>query len=340
MKTTVNLEEVQQRELRPREQYEEYARLLEEDGKRFLEGSRQAWLSRPCPGCGREEVAESFGKQGFAYRRCPGCHTLFISPLPAQADLERVAREGGAARFRRELFSGSLSESRWRNIFQSQLQWIAETVDESPAALRRYADYRSDGSDWLRRVEGSRCFDSILAIAPLTPLAGGSNLTPEVVAGFDEVAEEGLDCLSLFNCLEKVHDPAGVLVEAVRCLRENGLLFIITSAASGFEYLLLRELAPNLLPLDRLTLFSAETIQRLLEGLGLEVVEVSTPGLLDVEMVAHVLRERPEVKIPFWDYFFRQRGDERALADLQLYLQENRLSSYMRIAARKGKKHE
>ena len=65
------------------------------------------------------------------------------------------------------------------------------------------------------------------------------------------------------------------------------------------------------------------------------MVELSTPGRLDVEAIAAYLREHPAAKsIPFWGYLF-ERNDEKTLAELQLFLQRNLFSAYARVAARK-----
>ena len=70
-----------------------------------------------------------------------------------------------------------------------------------------------------------------------------------------------------------------------------------------------------------------------IENAGFEVIEASTPGRLDVEMVKKTYEKRPDIPLEsFWKYIFSCRN-ESALHSLQEYLQQFQLSSHVRIAA-------
>jgi hypothetical protein len=75
----------------------------------------------------------------------------------------------------------------------------------------------------------------------------------------------------------------------------------------------------------------------LLARAGFEVLEASTPGQLDVQMVERISSNKKDVLLPrFLRYFFAQR-DVHVKQKLQKFIQENRLSSYLRVVARKKK---
>lgn len=74
-----------------------------------------------------------------------------------------------------------------------------------------------------------------------------------------------------------------------------------------------------------------------MERAGLELIELSTPGHLDVELVLHAVRQDPSIRLPsFVEYLLEQR-DALAHLDFQEFLQKHRLSSHVRVAARKPK---
>ena len=71
----------------------------------------------------------------------------------------------------------------------------------------------------------------------------------------------------------------------------------------------------------------------LLKQVGFELLELSTPGLLDVQLMG-----RAGDRIPMHQYFQRyitSQCDEKVLERLQGFLQQNNLSSHLRVVAQK-----
>ena len=315
MRTTVILDELRQSDLRPSGVYSEYGRLLREDVAQFLTPDPAAWRHRACPGCDAANAPVAFAKEGFTYKRCPSCATLFADPVPTQAALTRVRATGKSAAYQGKAFTGELAAARRRHVQLSLLQWITGTLDEHETSPHTYYDWGTPRPNWLNLVVQSNLFKRVLA----------ERLDPS----------DRADVVSLIDDLDKVSDPVALLEEATQHLAPNGFLFLTTTTGSGLEYQLLGADAPNLLPLDRLTLFPVEAIRERLERIGYTVLELSTPGRLDVETLRNYVRDNPAgAQLPFWNYFF-SRNDEQACTELQLFLQQHHLSSYMRIVARK-----
>ena len=133
--------------------------------------------------------------------------------------------------------------------------------------------------------------------------------------------------------VERVFDPKKLFDDAYHACKKNGLFILTSATSSGFEYQVLGEHSPNLIAPDRLNLLSLESLTNQIENAGFEIIEMSTPGRLDVEMVKRAYENNPEIMIePFWKYLFKYR-DENALKSLQEYLQRFQLSSHVRIAA-------
>ena len=80
---------------------------------------------------------------------------------------------------------------------------------------------------------------------------------------------------------------------------------------------------------------SIEGLTALVERAGLELIELSTPGQLDVQLVQQACAADPALALPpFLEYLLKKR-DALAHEDFQAYLQKHRLSSHVRFAARK-----
>ena len=72
--------------------------------------------------------------------------------------------------------------------------------------------------------------------------------------------------------------------DAHAACRRNGLFIMTSTTSSGFEYQVLGKYSPNLIPMDRLNLLSLEALIGQMKKAGFEIIEVSTPGRLDVRL--------------------------------------------------------
>jgi hypothetical protein len=86
-------------------------------------------------------------------------------------------------------------------------------------------------------------------------------------------------------------------------------------------------------PPDRTNCFSVAGLVSLLQRTGFSPVEISTPGVLDVEIVQGHLKHDPDLKI---SEFERQivTADAEKREAFQIFLQENLMSSFARIVGR------
>jgi hypothetical protein len=77
-----------------------------------------------------------------------------------------------------------------------------------------------------------------------------------------------------------------------------------------------------------------EGFQRLVARSGLEMAELCTPGELDVDIVRNMCSEQPGLALPRFVKAIVQ-GPEDMRQDFQKFLKRHRLSSHVRILARK-----
>ena len=110
-------------------------------------------------------------------------------------------------------------------------------------------------------------------------------------------------------------------------------MLLTCRSGSGFDVLTLAGESESIFPLDHICLPSPQGMTLLLEESGFQLLELTTPGLLDVQLVS-----RADNKIPLHQHFqryVRQFCDEKVLERLQGFLQQNNLSSHLRVVARK-----
>jgi hypothetical protein len=262
--------------------------------------------------------------EGLLYGRCPQTGSLFLTTLPQPPVWARLLADVSAYRRTPEAFHVDLAQSRTDNVYAPKIEWIRE-------ALR------------LQGVHQPRLLEVTTAPSTFTPLLEDSGLCSEVVTTDETALAQGLrgrggddpvQVAVLLESLDRVHDPAGLLRGVAGRLEEGGLLFVTSLVSSGFDLSVLGLKNLYLYPPDRTNCFSLEGLRRLVKRSSLfDLVEVSTPGVLDVQIIRAHLQRDPSLPLSAFERQLIEMNDE-GLEALQAFLQQRRLSSFARIVAR------
>lgn len=330
MKHAVVTTELRGSDLRPPGLLTRLRELSREESATYF-GAPGAMEGSDCPACGEAERQPAFDRTGFHYHVCQRCGTLYISPRPTVSAMREYDQESRAGRYRAEYLSRDTASAR-RDVLRSRSSWVGRLVDEvRGTSSGSYADLGTVYPALLEEVAGLDLFDSVAAVDPFPGLDPG--LLPPGVAHGDS-APSGLSALTAFEQLERQPSPIEFLQRAVAMLEPGGLLFLTTRSASGFDVRILWDAASHIFVPEHLNLPTTEGMEALLDRVGLEVVELSTPGQLDLEIVQRARREEGVALPPFAEYLLGNR-DQRVHAEFQEFLQKSRLSSHLRVAAQK-----
>lgn len=147
-------------------------------------------------------------------------------------------------------------------------------------------------------------------------------------------AVETADVVLYFDQFRCQSDPMETLSELKGMLKNDGLLIMNMRVGSGFDILALKGNADHLFPYESVLLPSTEGLCIIFKKAGLDVLEISTPGTLDVE---HVQNNKKYIDPDdlFVNYLLN-KTDKSVLAEFQRFLQKNGMSSHARIIARKS----
>lgn len=336
MKYTVLLDEFDEREIRPPELYEQYASLVAEELTRLL-GAPATWRVSPCPACGSTTSAPAFRKNAFAFNRCAGCGSVFVSPRPPAPALATFAERSAGERFWRERVVAPTAASRGRYVSGPRIDWITDNRGALAAASPCYL-HAGPAYDSIPEAMAERgLFRRIVAVSPPPAPARASALGLERVGGplRDAVAaiREELHLVSVFETLEGEFAPAETLAAIRAKLAPGGRVLVSTVNCDGFEIRMLGERARGIGLPSHLNLFSLRGITRLCERSGLCVIELSTPGRLDAKLVADALRGDPALPLHPFVRDIVQHEEPAVQRHFQEFLQLARLSSHLRVVA-------
>lgn len=310
-----------------------YARLVElsTEAAAALEPRHEV----PCPGCGDSQRRDAFEKHGYRYVVCDRCATLYASPRPSAEDLHHYLHNSPAARFRQEEYRRPL-ERRAHEEALTRADWVQEILRaHGQADDGSVVDLHTRSPEYLKALSAQR-LAPILAIDPLTPLPDDlGEVGIGQRQGLGELAADHSRIITAFDVLEHVADVGQVIADAHDALAPGGLLALTSRSSSGLDIQVLWQHCPTIFPADHLNLLSVEGARSLLQGVGFEILEISTPGQLDVELVERVLDEQPEIEAPRFLRYLLTHRDQHTKGRLQQFLQQHLLSSHLRIVARK-----
>ncbi len=216
----------------------------------------------------RREPEAVRGCGGIDYAVCPECATFMVRSC-GQEEWAGLLQEVG--KYKRTHHS-SITASRNENVYLPKLEWIENTLRLHGVSRARLVEFATPPSAFLPLLRASGSFEAVLSI-------------PEYVPGRPAGAGEPVDAAVLLESLDRSADPAALLTNVAASLKPGGLLFVTALVSTGFDISVLGLKNLYVYPPDRANCFSVAGLVNLLKRAGLVPVEISTPGVLDVEIV-------------------------------------------------------
>lgn len=325
-------------DIRPKPLLDEFFVRLQRDAAR-LASRRQAFVEVACPFCADPGVGSAFEKEGFRYAECGACGSLYATPRPTPDLLREYLETSEAAEYWSTHFYRETADARRRQMFRPRAARVAAIADQY--GLGRSASCADIGAGYglfLLEVADLHRFDRVVAVEPDARLAAVCrNHGFDVVEKRIEEVQPGdvtVDLGAAFEVLEHVFDPPAFLKAAAGVVRPGGLLFFSTLAASGFDIQVLWEHSRSVSPPQHLNFPTIAGLRRIVERSELAVVELTTPGQLDVEIVRNRLAAVPDLPVSRLARTLAA-ADDAARQALQQVLRDHRLSSHVQCLARR-----
>jgi hypothetical protein len=229
--------------------------------------------------------------------------------------------------------AGDTAPARRKYIFGPRATWVLETTslygDDRGSFLDVYPKYPL----FMEEIHSRGSFSDIRVRHPMVEVE--SAIPSGACREVDSLGDGEVAVISAMEVIERLFDPFEFLQRVERALRPSGLIFLTTSTISGFDLRILRGRARNLLPPTHLTLPSYRGVQDLMKRAGFEIVELSTPGQLDVALVLDAVRRDPDIALPAVVDSILLRREAHVHEAFQDFLQRSNLSSHLWVAARK-----
>lgn len=321
-------------EIRKRDIFNQYLKLVEIDVSGLFDFS--SFLKISCPACAGTETVDEFSKSGFIYVSCRNCTTLFVNPRPLFKTLRDFYNHSTSSAFWVNKFFKPVAEARREKIFGPRAKYISTILDSQ----KKYfvGDIGAGFGLFLEELRKIQPINRYVAIEPSHEMADICREKKFEIKDFCLEEIEGMDgkfdLLTAFELTEHLVDPAMFMEKVYKLLKPGGIFFLTTLNAKGFDILLLWEKSKSIMPPHHLNFFNTKSIQYLLERIGFDIVEVSTPGQLDWDIVEGMIKNEDIFLGRWWKMVADDLGPE-GKAELQDWLTKYNLSSHMRVIVKK-----
>jgi hypothetical protein len=324
-------------DIRPKEIFDQYLRLTEEDTRVYFEAAPREAIR--CPAC-RHEGTHVFTKNGFSYAECAECLTLYVNPRPHRSAFNRYYTDSPSTKFWATTFYKETEAARREQIWKPKAALIHEKIGLFGGATDiidiggGYATFAEE----IRRISDYR----VTIVEPSQHLAEVCRKKGfRVVEKFLEETSDGelqgqKSCFVSFELFEHLYDPSGFLRVLRGHMTSDDLFIFTTLSGTGADIQVLWEHSKSVSPPHHLNFFNPQSVERLLKFCGFEIKEVSTPGRLDVDIIQN---NSEYISDRFWKTFIRSASD-RDKQDMQNYLAAHRMSSHMMVVCRRGERNE
>lgn len=342
MKTVVSVNEISEFEIKPQAELNEWKTLVENETRSRWSG-RKDWVSIACPVCKSRHAIPAFDKNLFSYVECDDCKTLYAQNRPDVNELNWWYTGSESTRFWREKLLKLSAPSRNAKIIEPRAHWILDGLSEYilnrvPQDLR-YTDLSFFGKSLVEKIAEEAMGINITAagVTAVTEEYTSGNIQVRPMSSIDSFSElEKADVVVAIDVLERLPAIHDFMQKLETIVNPGGLVFATCPVSSGFEIQALWEHSPSVIPPDKLNLPSVKGLIDLFTSSSRwKILELSTPGMFDVEVVRQAMQRSPHEKWSRTLHALLDGIDHQGIGMFTEYLQSQRLSSFARIVLRR-----
>ena len=331
---------IKETEIRPEALFSRFTDLSRKDALTFFKSD--SFGEVVCPGCHSNAVTEDgFTKDSFTYKNCAACGSLYASPRPNAAEMQRFYSESPSQKFWADEVLKQTGQKRRQTITLPSLERVDSIVNhELNSKHKTILDVGAANGAFLKGWKDRHPEAELLAIEP-----GGEgaqrcrDLGIKVFEGMLEneafKPDAVADIVTCFEVLEHVQNPEQFARGMFEVTAPGGVAVMSCLGADGFDIQVLWEKSRAIHPPYHLNFLSKIGFERLFTKVGFDEVKIFSPGRLDVEFVGNSIQRGDSPLLSRFEKLLISRSAE-TLIEFQEFLAKNQLSSHVWIVGRRN----
>jgi len=326
-------------EIRPAELVKKQRTLVLTDVGRML-SKYEEFVYVMCPACGQDGTNEKFVKNGMKYVECEKCETFYVNPRPPAKVLGWFYANSPNYNYWNDVIFPATEAVRRERIFVPRVNKMLELCEKYSVDQKSILEIGPGFGSFCAELKSRNIFERIVGVEPNAALAEtcrgyGIDVIEKPVEEIQLESDDLFDVVANFEVIEHIFSPVDFFEAAVKLLKPGGILMLTCPNGQGFDVETLGALSDTV-DHEHLNYFNQKSIGILLERKGLEVLESSTPGVLDTDLVRNKILsgEFDASNQPFLQKVLVDEWD-RLGGPFQHFLVDQGLSSNMWVVARK-----
>jgi 2-polyprenyl-3-methyl-5-hydroxy-6-metoxy-1,4-benzoquinol methylase len=324
---------MKEEEIRPQHIFNEYLRLCKIDCLNYFSKSPKVEIN--CPAC-NTKGDYSFQKDDFIYEVCNKCSTLYVSPRPHESVFNKFYLEAPSVKYWASTFYKETAEARRKKMWKPKVSMVLDLIKKYNLQNYNLVDI---GAGFGIFCEELNCVSNMLitAIEPEPELTKAcQNKGIKVIQKFlqDVVIkdlDEGPQVFVSFELFEHLQNPNLFLTSLFDLMRPGDFFIFTTLSGVGVDIQVLWEKSKSVSPPHHLNFFNPLSIKILLSKVGFKVLEVSTPGKLDIDILVN---NYDLIKDKFWRTLLKHSTEDDR-KDWQSFISKSGQSSHMMVCCQK-----
>ena len=255
---------------------------------RWLLDRREGFVRVTCPACGSQKVSSVLKKSGFHYSVCDGCATMYMNPRPSTRILSQFYTQSqNYTYWRAHIFPVSESARRSK-IVRPRAKRVASLCRKHGIRGGAIMEVGAGYGSFCEEIRNAKLFDRVIAVEPVPDLAAVclSRGLEVIQRPIEEIKarELGVTVIVAFEVIEHLFCPRDFVAACAKALKPGGLLVLSCPNVRGFDIATLG-MVSDVVDHEHLNYFNTASAGHLLAEYGFKLLEASTPGRLDAELV-------------------------------------------------------
>lgn len=318
-------------DIRPKDLMELKGNAIKADIKYLLE-KKHEFKKVSCPACNSTKSKEWVKKEGFNFVECEACKTFYMNPRPNKKLLKDFYLQSKNYIFWDKYIFPTSEKVRKNKIFKPRASAIIKKCKAFTSKKEILLEVGSAYGTFCECIKEENYFKKVIALEPTPKLSQtcarkGIETYNCTVEDF-EYPEGRIDIVTCFEVIEHLFEPKLFLKKVHALLKEKGIVVLTCPNGQGLYNRVFRILSTEINH-EHLNYFNPTSMQKLAESCGFNLVEITTPGVLDTDLIKNALINNPkEFKESESLNIILQKGEKTEKAFQKFLVSEN-LSTHM-----------
>lgn len=292
-----------------------------------------------CPACDKDSYSFKFEKYKFKYVECKHCRTTYVNPRPNNEIINWYYKNSKNYQFWNKYIFPLTEKNRIESIIKPRLKKLIRICDEFKVSKQLFLEIGPGFGTFGKELVKEDYFDNYLAIEPMPDLAKsckekGLDVIEQNIEELNRMKMKA-SVVASFEVIEHLFSPLLFVQGIKKHLKKNGLMFLTCPNIFGFETKILGKISDTF-DVEHLNYFNINSLSKLLESNGFDVLHSSTPGMLDTDIVRKkIISGEFKIKDTSFLNTISDNDFNKYIRSFQTFLQENNLSTHMWVVAKK-----